>query len=74
MLLCSVAEASYRVIHGYACKSIKHYLGLFWTYTKVDKCSKIDLSQFKPPVEFNTKVMYWPGQVRAGQAKTELMF
>ena len=29
---------------------------------------------FKPPVDINTKVPFWPGQVRAGQAKTELLF
>ena len=28
----------------------------------------------KPPVDFKTTVPLWPGQVRAGQAKTELLF
>ena len=28
----------------------------------------------KPRIDFKTKVPLWPGQVRAGQAKTELLF
>ena len=28
----------------------------------------------KPPVDFKTKVPLWPGQARAGQAKTELLY
>ena len=28
----------------------------------------------KPPVDIKTEVPFWPGQVRAGQAKTELFF
>ena len=28
----------------------------------------------KPPVDFKSKVPLWPGQARAGQAKTELYF
>ena len=28
----------------------------------------------KPPIVFKTKVLLWPGQVRAGQAKMELLF
>ena len=28
---------------------------------------------FKPPVDIRTKVPIWPGQVRAGQATTELL-
>ena len=28
----------------------------------------------KPPIDFKTKVLLWPGQARLGQAKTELLF
>ena len=28
----------------------------------------------KPPVDFKMKVLFWPGQVITGQAKTELLF
>ena len=29
---------------------------------------------FKPPVDINTKIPFWPDQVMPGQAKTELLF
>ena len=41
---------------------------------KLDKIQGDTSGWFKPPVDIKSKVPFWPGQVRAGQAKMELVF
>ena len=41
---------------------------------KTDKIQDDTSGCGKPPVDIKTKVWFWPGQARPGQAKTKLLF
>ena len=56
------------LIHGFLCNLGPIFLDIT-VYIQGDPSRCL-----KSPVDFRTKVPFWPGQVKTGQAKTELMF
>ena len=45
---------------------------LYCNYFSIAQCDTSGCDEH--PIDLKTKVLFWPGQARTGQAKTELLF